>query len=160
MPLSGIFVPHVDRWRQRGVCNIVGAYSNTHGRCAACILRLGSIWYTPTNQGQNTIYNNLTISNINRSSAYTFRNLALTASEAMPATWGKRMPPRIPQPRNGCMAREQRNFASCTILVYKIHFHQIFFGRNWRFPPNFHRLSSQSSRRCITFGESVCSIRP
>ena len=39
------------------------------------------------------MYNYLTISNINRASGYIVNNLMLTASEAMPATWGKLMKP-------------------------------------------------------------------
>ena len=42
---------------------------------------------------RNSMYNYLIISNINRASGYIVNNLMLTASEAMPATWGKLMKP-------------------------------------------------------------------
>ena len=55
---------------------------------------LGRIAIRPYGTRRNSMYNYLTISNINRASGCNFSNdLMLTASEAMPATWGKLMKP-------------------------------------------------------------------
>ena len=55
---------------------------------------LGRIAIRPYGTRRNSMYNYLIISDINRASGCNFSNdLMLTASEAMPATWGKLMKP-------------------------------------------------------------------
>ena len=54
---------------------------------------LGRIAIRPYGTRRNSMYNYSIISNINRASGYIVNNLMLTASEAMPATWGKLMKP-------------------------------------------------------------------
>ena len=51
--------------------------------------------HTPIQIKAKFIYNHLISSEINRASGYNSCNPALTASAAMPATWGKVMPTRI-----------------------------------------------------------------
>ena len=61
---------------------------------ATLFVGIGRIAIHPYKSRRNSMYNYLIISNINRASGCNFSNdLMLTASEAMPATWGKLMKP-------------------------------------------------------------------
>ena len=57
---------------------------------------------TPIQIKAKFIYNHLISSEINRASGYNSCNPALTASAAMPATWGKGNAHTNPQPWSGC----------------------------------------------------------
>ena len=60
---------------------------------ATLFVGIGRIAIRSYKPRRNSMYNYLIISNINRASGYIVNNLMLTASEAMPATWGKLMKP-------------------------------------------------------------------
>ena len=55
----------------------------------------------------------------NRASGCNINNPALTASEAMPATWGKAGAPKIPQPWSGCRPSREGKFASSDMAMHQ-----------------------------------------
>ena len=77
---------------RRAYCHTPSDRSNVFSDSA---MMIREYCHTPIQIKAKFIYNHLISSEINRASGYNSCNPALTASAAMPATWGKVMPTRI-----------------------------------------------------------------